>query len=289
AVERGMYVFQGPIQKKGGVTGLIRNHRLTMPRDLEGRPIRIPEIGLAMSKQLADFLHVKRGDTVAFTPIKGLKQRRQVPVMEISESYFGTSVYADIHYLNHLIDEENALNGVQIVTDRNAAHREAMFRQLKQMPALQSIAGRADMVRALEETVLKHQWIVIDLFIIFAGIVFFGSILNASLVSLAERQCEVATLRVLGYSPWMIGSMLFRESMITAIFGALLGMPLGYLLTAVTAEAYASDMFRMPVIVSPGIWLWTMFYAILFALLTHLAVQRAINRMDWLDALKVRE
>jgi putative ABC transport system permease protein len=113
--------------------------------------------------------------------------------------------------------------------------------------------------------------------------------LNASLVSLAERQREVATLRVLGYGPWEIGSLLFRESMINTIIGAFLGIPLGYLLTAVTAEAYASDMFRLPVILTPDIWLGTLFFAILFALLTHLAVQRAINRMDWLDALKVQE
>ena len=66
---------------------------------------------------------------------------------------------------------------------------------------------------------------------LFAGIVFFGSILNASLVSLAERQREVATLRVLGYGPWEIGSLLLRESMITTARGHVLGMPLGYLLT----------------------------------------------------------
>ena len=29
-------------------------------------------------------------------------------------------------------------------------------------------------------------------------------------------------------------------------------MPLGYLLTVVTAEAYASDMFRLPIVTSPG-------------------------------------
>ena len=64
---------------------------------------------------------------------------------------------------------------------------------------------------------------------LFAGIVFFGSILNTSLVSLAERQREVATLRVLGYGPWQVGSLLLRESMITTVLGTLLGMPLGYL------------------------------------------------------------
>jgi putative ABC transport system permease protein len=281
--------YNGPYSKKGAVTGLIPSHRLTIPRDLEERPIRIPSIGLAMSRKLAETLHLKRGDFVTIEPIKGLKRQMLVPVMQISDSYFGTMVYADIHYLSRLIGEEFAITGAQLATDGDRNHREALYRELKQMPALQSIAARVDMVRTLEETVLDNQWIIINLLVLFAGIVFFGSILNASLVSLAERQREVATLRVLGYGPWEIGSLLFRESMINTIIGAFLGIPLGYLLTAVTAEAYASDMFRLPVILTPDIWLGTLFFAILFALLTHLAVQRAINRMDWLDALKVQE
>ena len=281
--------YNGPYKKKGSITGLTAQHRLTIPRDIEGRQIRIPLAGLAMSRKLAQTLQVGRGDLVTIEPIKGLKQKRQLPILEISDSYMGTMVYADIHYLSQLIGEEFALTRVQIVTDGDRAHREALFRELKQMPALQSIAGRADMVRTLEETVLKNQGVIITLLVFFAGIVFFGSILNASLVSLAERQREVATLRVLGYGPWEIGSLLFRESIITAIMGTFLGMPLGYLLTVVTAEAYASDMFRLPVLTTPDIWIWTLIFAVIFVLLTHLAVQRAINRMDWLDALKVQE
>ena len=113
------------------------------------------------------------------------------------------------------------------------------------------------MIHNLEETVLQSQWIVISLLVLFAGIVFFGSILNTSLVSLAERQREVATLRVLGYGPWQVGSLLLRESMITTVLGALLGMPLGYLLTVVTARSYASDMFRFPVISLARLWILT--------------------------------
>jgi putative ABC transport system permease protein len=113
--------------------------------------------------------------------------------------------------------------------------------------------------------------------------------LNSSLVSLAERQREIATLRVLGYGPWKIGGLLFRESIITTLLGTFLGMPLGYLITVVTAETYASDMFRLPIITTADIWLKTLAYAVVFALLTQLVIQRTIHKMDWLDALKVQE
>ena len=94
---------------------------------------------------------------------------------------------------------------------------------------------------------------------------------------------------MLGYGPWQIGNLLLRESLITTLIGTVLGMPLGYLVTQLIARTYASDMFRLPVVTSPGLWMQTLLYAVVFGLLTHLLVQRVVCRMDWLDALKVQE
>ncbi len=281
--------IQGPYRKKGAVTGLSRNAVLTSPRDTSGRKLRVPSHGLLLSRTLADMLHVERGDTIVFQPITGQRRRIEAPVAGVADSYLGVSVYADIEYLSRLIDEEYALTGVQLATDRNPSHRASLYRELKQMPALQAVNERVNVIRNLEEAVLDNQRIVIVLLVFFAGIVFFGSILNASLVSLAERRREVATLRVLGYGPWEVGSLLLRESMITTVLGALLGMPLGYLLTKFAAVAYASEMFRMPIVASPGLWITTLAFAVFFGLITHVFVQRAIHGMDWLDALKTQE
>ena len=65
----------GPYAKKGSITGLARGAQLTVPRDREARPIRIPAAGLAMSRTLAEILHLNRGDTVTIEPIKGLRRR----------------------------------------------------------------------------------------------------------------------------------------------------------------------------------------------------------------------
>jgi putative ABC transport system permease protein len=280
---------KGPREKKGSITGLTAGAQLTVPRDSQARRIRVPPGGLALSRTLADILGVKRGDTVTVEPIKGLRLAREVPVCEIADSYFGMNVYADLHYLSRLVYEESALSGVQLALDRDPGHLAALYRELKRLPALEGVAARADVVAGIEETVLKHQWVVIDVMVLFAGIVFFGSIVNASLVSLAERQREVATLRVLGYGTWQIGSLLLRESMIVTALGTVLGMPMGYLLTVTTVWSYNSEMFRVPIVTTPGTWLWTLGLAILFGLVAHLFVQRSIHRTVWLDALKAQE
>lgn len=279
----------GPYVKKGSITGLVPGAQLTVPRDQAERPIRVPAAGLAMSRTLAEILHLKRGDWVTIEPIKGLRRPVQARILEIAEGYFGISVYADLHYLSRLVNEDFALSGVQLALDRDAGRRTALYRQLKQMPTLQAVAARGDIIAGLEETVLKHQRQVIHIMILFAGVVFFGSILNASLVSLAERQRELATLRVLGYGPWHIGSLLLREGLIVTLAGTVLGMPLGYYLTVAIAWAYNTELFRLPIVAGGSTWMEALALALAFGLLAHVFVQWAVHRMAWLDALKAQE
>ncbi len=279
----------GPHEKKGAITGLVSDARLTVPRDRHGCAIRVPESGLVMNRKLAELLRLNRGDLVSFQPVQGLRQQREVPVADIADSFVGTAVYADIGYLSRLVGEELAVSGVQLATDGNGSHMASLYRELKQLPALEAVSSRNDMIDSLETTVIRNMGVFIGLLVLFAGIVFFGSILNASLVSLAERRREIATLRVLGYSPWQIGAMLLRESIIVTLLGTLLGMPVGYLLSVAMSVAYDTEMFRFPVVASTGTWVWTLVLAVVFGLTAHGFVQLAIYRMDWLDALQTKE
>ena len=77
--------------------------------------------------------------------------------------------------------------------------------------------------------------------------------------------------------------------MIVTLIGTVLGMPLGYALTVATAAAYASEMFRLPIVAYAATWWLTLLLAAVFAMVAHGFVQRTIHRMDWLDAMKAQE
>ena len=279
----------GPYRKKGAVTGIAPGATLTVPRDVDARPIPIPPVGVVMTRKMAELLHVRPGDSVLVEPVKGLREPRRVCVRHVADSFMGLSVYADVGYLSRLIGEEYAVNGIQLATDRDPARLDALYRELKAMPALEAVSDRRAMVESLEKIFLEQMGIFTGALVVFAGVVFFGSILNASLINLAERQGEVATLRVLGYGPWRVGSLLLRESMIVTLVGTVLGMPIGYGLSVLSSWAYDTELFRFPVVSTPGTWIWTVALAVLFGLSAHLFVQRAIHRMNWLEALQAKE
>jgi putative ABC transport system permease protein len=279
----------GPYQRKGSITGLAEGARLTIPRDADGRPLRIPHIGLTMTRKMAETLHLERGDHVTIEPTKGLREPRSVPVIEIADSYLGVAVYANIDYLSQLVNEEFAVSGVQLSVEPGQATYQSLYRELKQMPAIQAVTARADTIHNVMQTLVKNQRVFIGLLVLFAGVIFFGSVLNTSLVSLAERQREVATLQVLGYSPWQVGGLFLRETGVTNLLGTLLGLPLGYLLNYGIVIAYDTEMFRIPLIDPTQAWVWTALLGVTFGLLAHAIVQRMILKMDWLEALKTKE
>jgi putative ABC transport system permease protein len=281
--------IHGPHRRRGGITGLAPDARLTIPRDPQGNPIRVPTTGLAMSRKLATLLDVSVGDQIIVRPTKGLRREVEAPVVALTDGYLGLGVYADIHYLSHLIGEEFAVTGVQLTADPRPEVRTELNRRLKQLPALRAVNAREDVIRNLQEELLDLQNVFIGLVMMFAGVIFFGSILNASLVNLTERTREIATLRVLGYGPWQIGGLFLKESMLVNLLGTLVGLPLGYSLAWLISTLYNTEMFRFPLVSPPSVWVITIAIAVGFAGLAHLVVQRVIFRLDYLEALNVKE
>ncbi|MDH3719324.1 MAG: FtsX-like permease family protein, partial [Planctomycetota bacterium] len=279
----------GPYQRKGAVTAIRQGAQLTVPHDARGRAISVPDVGLVMSRKLAELLHVSVGDMITFEPTRGLQRPQQVPIARIAEGYLGMSVYADIEFMSRLIGEELAVNAVQLKTNPAPAAMAALYRDLKHLPTLQAVNERADVIRNLDANYIEVQNIFIGLLTLFAGVIFFGSILTASIIGLAERQREVATLQVLGHTEWQIGGLFLRESVLVNLTGATIGLPLGYLLTTLLAWYYDTELFRFPVIWSNGIIAKTLLLAMSFTLLAHLIVQRNVSRTNWVEALNVKE
>ncbi|MCA9263535.1 MAG: ABC transporter permease, partial [Planctomycetales bacterium] len=279
----------GPYRRKGGVTGILPNASLTVPRDKWGEPIRVPEVGIVMTRHLAEMLHVSVGDSIDLTPITGDRRRRNVQVAALTDSYLGLTVYARLPYLNRLMGEEFALNQVQIVAHPDTHVRAQMYAALKQIPAVQAITAREEMIDNLMSAILENQMFFIGVLVLFSGVMLFGSLLNSSLVNLAEREREVATMMALGYSRWQVGGLFFRESMVVNLIGTVLGLPAGYGLTWLAVTLYATEVIRLPLVTRPWIWMVTLVLSVLFGVTAHLVVQWRVHKMDCLESLKVKE
>jgi putative ABC transport system permease protein len=281
--------YHGPYEYKSALTGLIPHATMTVPHDTAGRPVKVPKSGVLLSLKLAELLHVRPGDTIVFQPSRGERKRHQVTVSAISKGYFGISAFGDITWLSRLVDENYAVTGIQLRTDHHRQTEDALYAELKELPSLESVYSRQETLEAFNTKVLDLMWVFIGMLIGFAGVVFFGAILNASLVALSERKREMATLSALGYSNAKLAGLFFRESLVISLLGTLLGLPLGYAFSVMISLAYDTELIRFPVVWKNETAFWTFLLAIAFTVLAQVGVRRMIFRTDWLEALQSKE
>lgn len=282
----GVTFRNGLIEKKAAISGVAPGARLSIPRDADGDPVPIPESGLVLSRALADKLRLGPGDEVVVEPTEGRRDPRRAPVVAISDSYLGLTAHADLRYLSRLMDEAYAVSGVQLVVDPSPRARGELYRELKQLPSISAVNDRAEVIANLMTTMVDTNKATTGILVLFAGVICFGTTLNASLVGLAERRREVATLLVLGYTPRAVGGLFLRESLAINVLGTVLGLPLGYELFESMIHAYQTDLFRIPSVDPTSAFAWTLAIGLVFTLAAHAFVQRSINRMDWLEKLK---
>ena len=279
----------GRHHKKGAILGIVPDARLTIPRDTAGRRLRVPDVGVLLTNKLARILDVRVGDTINVEPIRGRRDPVPVTVTAVADSFIGMSVYASFDYLNRLVGESRSVSSLQVKVDPQPAATLSFYRRLKRIPAVQSVSAIRDNKHQLDEILVDKLLVSVAVMTGFAGLIFFGSVMNSSLISLSERRQEIATFRVLGYTPAEVGAIFLRESLLLNLIGAVLGLPLGYWMCIEYGKLIDTDLFRLPFVISPLSWALTIVLALVFTLLAHIPVRRTIMNLDWLDALNVKE
>ncbi|KAA6186343.1 FtsX-like permease family protein [Thiohalocapsa marina] len=274
---------------RGAVVGVTPDATMTLPTNTDGSVVPIPPQGLLMARRLAEQLDLAVGDSVWLLPTKGLQTPLQVPVADLVDSLFGLGVYADYDYLNRLIGESAAVSAVRLRTAQTPAERTAFYTELKRLPTLLSVQDMAEERANMWQTFVVKMGSMAYVMILFGAVIFFGAILNGALISLIERQRELATYRVLGYRNGEVGAMYLRETLVLNLGGILLGLPLGWWMLLGMNAQYKNDLYMMPSVITPAGWFWSIGLAIAFVLIAQLIVQRRINCMHWNEALSMKE
>lgn len=275
--------------KKGMVQGLVSGATMTVPREADGRAVQVPASGVLMTRRLASLLGLQPGDEVLVVPAKGEQRPVAVPVAGTMDSLIGLSVYADFRYLNRLVGEASAVSAVQVRAVQTPEQYDDFIGEIKRYPSLKTFLETAREKESMEATFIQKMGGMLYPMILFGAVIFFGAILNGSLIAIVERRREIATFRVLGYQASAVGNVFLRENIVQNMIGAVLGLPLGWWMLQGLAAEFTNDLYAMPCIVSPSSWAWSLGLALLFVLMAQWVVQKAVNGLDWSEALKMKE
>ena len=109
---------------------------------------------------------------------------------------------------------------------------------------------------------------------------------NTMIMNVAERDFELATLRVLGASTRSLGTMLLFESLLIGIIGGIVGVLFAYGGAVGLAASFSSWQFFVPVTIVPSV-AWQLMSGVIFiaVAMTPFGVWR-LRRMDLVEKVK---
>jgi putative ABC transport system permease protein len=273
--------------ERSAIESAVPDSRLTARIDADGSEIDLPPAGLMLSRQLADQLGLEAGDNVHVEVLGGHRTQATLPVARIVEEFVGARAYAAEGTLESLARDASPV-GAALLSIDPAAHR-ATLGQLKGMPVVLGVTERGASVRRVEQMIDQNLYTMLFFYILFASAIAVGVVYNSARILFAEREHELATLRVLGYFRSEVGIVLLGELALliaaSVIPGCLIGTWLAQLMTAM----FSSDLFRLPFAPTRASYGWATVIVIVAAMATALLVALRVARLDMVAVLKARD
>ncbi|MFN7223083.1 MAG: ABC transporter permease [Paracoccaceae bacterium] len=251
------------------------------------RPMAMPDAGLIISEALAEALAVRPGDRVTIEFLEGARRTVTLPVSGLSLGYVGLGAAMEITALNRAMGEGALISGVALQIDETRL--DAFYAAAKATPKTGFVAVTALTVARFKETLAENITVMITVYVGLAAIIAVGVVYNFSRIALSEQGRELASLRVLGFTRGEVSGILFGELATVVLLAQPCGWLFGYVIAFGMVQAFSSDLYRVPFVMGPEVYVTASVVVCVAALASSWAIRGRINRLDMVEVLKTRE
>lgn len=277
----------GTYSYRGAIEGRPEFPVLNRVIDTDEAPISMRREGVILSKPLADLLHLSPGDTLIAEIKEGRRPVLHLPVIGVAETLMGAPAFMEIGALSRVLNEPGQVTGAALTIDE--AQLDGLIARLKAMPQIAGVTLKSDMREALVRIMNEGPGAVRFVMLAVAAIITFGIVYNSARIAFAERERDLASLRVMGFSRGEAAFVLLGELAVVTLAALPLGVGLGYGLTYLTVKGFSTDIYQIPVTYSPESFGLAMVAVLVAAALSGWLVKRELDRVDLVAALKTRD
>lgn len=269
------------------ITGKPARTELARALDADHQPLTLPDRGIVPSVALAEKLGVRRGDSLEVEFLQGGRRTVTLEVTDLAHTYIGLGAFMEISAVNRAMGEGRVISSVNFSLDDDAV--APLYESVKGSPMVGAIGLQRISLANFRQTMDEMIWVSMSIYVVLAAVIAFGVVYNSARIQLSERARELASLRVLGFTRAEVSWILLGELTILTLISIPLGCLLGYGLAIVMLEEYASDLFRLPFVISNATFGLSAAIVLGAAAFSALIVRRRIDRLDLIEVLKTRE
>ena len=278
----------GHYHHRAAVFGIQPQGQLHRSLDSTLQPVALQPGGVVLTDHLAnEILHVKPGDMLTVEVLEGSRPVRQVPVLGITKQYLGVSAYMQQDSLNALMREGSTVSGAYLAVQPGA--EAALYAKLHERPRVLGMVANAAAIQSFYATIGEFILFYTLVSTLLAGAIGFGVVYNSARITLSERGRELASLRVLGFTRGEIAYILLGELALLTLAAIPIGFLVGVGLVGILVVAFQSELYRLPLILTPENYAMGASVVIVSALLSGLLLWLRLGRLDLVAVLKTRE
>jgi putative ABC transport system permease protein len=205
----------------------------------------------------------------------------------VAQQYIGLGAYMRLEAANRLAGAGQAVSGAFLSTDTRFERK--LVQALRDRPRIASISSREQAIRSFRETTAETMLVYTFILSLFAGVIAFGVVYNSARISLSERDRELGSLRVLGFTRGEISYILIGELAVLTLLSIPLGLVLGTAASSAVVRSLQTDMYQLPFVLGRNTLALAAAVVLGAAIVSAGIVRRSLDRLDLVGVLKTRE
>ena len=252
-------------------------------------PIELATDGVVVSEKLADMYDLHVGDTLVMYEQDSIGNASgagyKVPIVALTEHYVNQYVYMTPAYYEQVFGHAPDFSALYAKVGDDLAQREALTDKLLALDSVKT-TGFNDETIGTYRTMLKSVDAVVVILVVAAALLAFVVLYNLTNINITERQREIATLKVLGFTPNEVNAYIYRETILLSMIGALVGLVLGIFMEGFVVTTAEVDMVMFGRQIHALSFLIAFALTMVFSVFVSFAARFKLKKIDMVESLK---
>lgn len=261
----------------------------TLRTRVSHKPLAIDDEGVLISEKLATKLGVSVGDSIAIYDEdaigNAMGEGREVRVSGIMENYVAQYVLMSPALYESTMGEAPSYATLLANVAEGDDVREVFSDDVLAMDGVKTVTYNDETINSYR-SMLKSVDSVVVVLVVAAALLAFVVLYNLTNINITERVREIATLKVLGFTPHEVNAYIYRETMLLSLIGAFVGLFLGIAMegyVVITAEVdqvmFGREIHALSFVIAFAL-------TMLFSVIVTLAMKFKLKKIDMVESLK---
>ena len=262
---------------------------VTMRDRITQEPIAFDSHSVILTEKVATRLGLKVGDTFTLYDQDDIGNATgdgyQVTLTGITENYVYHYCYLGVDAWRDATGRTAAPDTIYTHIDASEEGRSTISTALHDVSAVKTVTFNTETIDSYRKSLQSVNMIVVVLVTAAAALAFIV-LYNLTNINIVERTREIASLKVLGFTPREVAAYVFREIALLVVLGAAVGLVLGMFMETFVVLSSEVDAVMFGRLIHPLSFVEAFGLTLVFAVFVMFAMLPKLKNINMVESLK---